>query len=52
VLKKLLDENSQAFQLHDSDIGLTDLIEHEIDTGEHKPIRQRQYRLPQAQLKR
>jgi hypothetical protein len=45
---ELLRAKWQAFQRDDRDVGLTDLIEHEIDTGNHKPIRQRQFRLPQA----
>ena len=32
--------------MNDDDVGLTDLIEHRIDTGNHPPIRQRQYRIP------
>ena len=42
----MIKSKSEAFQLCDSDVGLTDLIEHRIDTGEHNPIKQRQYRIP------
>ena len=45
-LERLLGKKSEVFQLSVDDVGLTDLIEHEIDTGDHKPIRQRQYRIP------
>jgi hypothetical protein len=37
-----------AFQWGDDDIGRTDLIEHSIDTGDSGPIRQKQYKIPQA----
>jgi hypothetical protein len=42
----LIEKKAQAFQLSENDVGLTDLIEHEIDTADHKPIKQRQYRVP------
>ena len=45
---KLIKSKYEAFQLHESDIGLTDLIEHRIDTGSHAPIKQRQIRIPNA----
>ena len=47
-LKNLIKSKSEAFQWTESDIGLTDLIEHEINTGESKPIKQKQYKIPQA----
>ena len=45
-LVKLIKKKYEAFQLHESDLGLTDLIEHKIDTGTNKPIKQRQHRIP------
>ena len=42
----LIEKKAQAFQLSENDVGLTDLIEHEIDKADHKPIKQRQYRVP------
>ena len=48
MLSQLIYMKREAFQLHENDVGLTDLIEHEIDTGSCKPIRQKQFRLPQA----
>jgi hypothetical protein len=47
-LIKLIKSKHEAFQMCESDIGLTNLIEHKIDTGNHSPIKQRQHRLPQA----
>ncbi len=37
-----------AFQWSDDDVGRTDLLEHEIDTGNSKPIKQKQFKIPQA----
>ena len=45
---KLIKSKYKAFELHESDIGLTNLIEHKIDTGDNATIKQRQHRLPQA----
>jgi hypothetical protein len=42
----LIEKKAQAFQLSENDVGLTDLIEHEIDKADHKPIKKRQYRVP------
>ena len=36
-----------VFQLNDNDYGETNITEHIIDTGDAKPLKQRQYRLPQ-----
>jgi hypothetical protein len=47
-LKKLVMSNLEAFQWSDDDVGRTDLISHQIDTGNAKPIRQKQYRIPLA----
>jgi len=40
--------NLAAFQWSDDDVGRTYLIEHEINTGNNKPIKQRQFKIPQA----
>ena len=45
-LKQLVETKAKAFQLSEQDIGLTHLIEHAIDTGDHKPIKQKPYRMP------
>jgi hypothetical protein len=45
-LKTLIESKFEAFQLSEDDVGLTDLIEHEINTVEHPPIKQRPYRIP------
>ena len=47
-LEELINRKSADFQLNENDIGRTHLIEHSIDTGNSAPIRQRQYRIPQA----
>ena len=49
-LQKLIEDKSEVFQLSENDVGLTNLIEHGIDTGNHPPIRQRQYRLPATMI--
>jgi len=50
ALKELILENSQAFSLHDGDIGFTDIIQHEIDTGDERPVRQPLRRQPLSLL--
>ena len=45
-LNKLIESKAEAFQLSENDVGLTNLIEHEINTGAHHPIKQRPYRMP------
>jgi hypothetical protein len=47
-LKHLIERNMAAFQWSDDDVGRTDLLEHEIDTGNSKPIKQKQFKIPQA----
>ena len=39
AIKKLLLKHADVFSKDEFDIGLTDLMEHEIDTGDAKPIR-------------
>ena len=45
-LKAVITEFSDVFALNDSELGCTDLVTHNIDTGDHKPIRQQPYRTP------
>ena len=47
-LMEIIEQNAIAFQWSEYDTGITDLVEHNIDTGDEKPIKQRQYRLPQT----
>jgi hypothetical protein len=47
-LLKLLEEKYQAFQLNDEDVGRTHLIEHKIDLAGNRPIKQCQFKIPQA----
>ena len=42
----LLQKYKSVFQLNDNDYGETNVTEHFIDTGNAKPLKQRQYRLP------
>lgn len=49
--RKLLLRYSNVFSAHDSDIGRTGVVQHEIDTGEVMPIRQRPRRVPVAREK-
>ena len=48
LLLQLLLEFKDCFSLSETDIGRTDLIEHNIDTGDAQPIRMRPRRLPLA----
>lgn len=45
-LKELVTEFNDVFALSDAELGCTHLVEHEIDTGNHAPIRQPPYRTP------
>jgi len=47
-ISDLVTRNLSAFQWSDDDVGRTNLIEHEIHTGSNKPIKQRQFKIPQA----
>ena len=49
IVQKLLLKNKDIFAFSDNDLGTTDLAEAEIDTGEHKPINLRPYRIPLGQ---
>ena len=45
-LKDLIVEFHDVFALSDAELGCTDLVEHQIITGNHAPIRQQPYRTP------
>ena len=48
MIKSLIKQKMAAFQWSENDVGRTNLIEHEINTGNSKPIKQRQFKIPQA----
>ena len=49
-ISALLTKYETAFSQHEYDIGKTHLVEHSIDTGSHRPIRQPLRRHPAAHL--
>lgn len=49
-LKELLIANKDAFSQSDTDLGLTKVIAHKIDTGDAKPFRQPLRRFPPAHV--
>ena len=49
--RNLLLRYKDVFSAHDSDIGRTSVVQHEIDTGDVTPIRQRPRRVPVAREK-
>ena len=51
ALSQLLDEFEDVFSRGEYELGSTDIVEHTIDTGDHKPIRQplRRHLLPHLQ---
>lgn len=49
--RNLLKRYRSVFAAHDSDIGRTGVVQHEIDTGDIMPIRQRPRRVPVAREK-
>ena len=48
AIVSLLQKYLAAFSASDTDLGLTQLMEHTIDTGEAKPVKQPQRRAPLA----
>ena len=48
-LQKLLDRYDHLFADSDAELGQTDVVKMELDTGDAPPIRQRPYRTPIAQ---
>jgi predicted aspartyl protease len=49
-VRKLLLQFSDIWSLNEYDVGRTTLVEHSIDTGDHRPLRQASRRHPQAHL--
>ena len=51
ALSQLIDKFEDVFSRGDYDLGSTDIVQHTIDTGDHKPIRQplRRHPLPHLQ---
>jgi len=49
-LKDVLMQHSNVFSKSPSDMGLTDLVTHRIDTGDAKAVRQQLRRYPQAHV--
>jgi hypothetical protein len=49
--KDLLVEFQTIFSKSEDDIGLTNLVEHTINTGDHRPVRQRPRQIPLAKIK-
>ncbi len=39
-LEQLVRENSDVFALDNSELGHTDVVQHFVDTGDHRPIKQ------------
>ena len=50
TIGKLLCEFSDVFSINDTDLGLTHLAEHSIDTGDSRPIKQAPRRVPSAHV--
>ena len=48
-LSNLIEEYSDVFAMSKSELGCCDLVEHEIDTDGHSPIKLQPYRLPVIQ---
>src|SRR6218665_457012 len=49
-LKEIILHHSKAFSINEWDLGYTDLLQHEIDTGDEPPVRQALRRQPLVQL--
>ena len=45
-LKRLIADNADVFALNDAKLGHTDLVQHQVDTGDHPPIKQPVRRVP------
>ena len=46
LIQELINKNSDIFAAKDSELGNTDLVRMELDTGNHYPIKLRLYRTP------
>ena len=44
----IINENNEAISQSETDLGFCDLIEHSIDTGEHKSVATRQWPIPNS----
>ena len=49
TIQNLLLKNKDVFAFSDNDLGVTDLAEADVDTGDSKPINLRPYRIPLGQ---
>ena len=49
-VKRLLNENREVFSTSEFDLGRTNLVQHTIDTGIHRPFKQQLRRHPMAYL--
>ena len=47
-LKQLCDDYDKIFSKHENDLGFYDKTQFDICTGDHKPIKNRPYRVPYA----
>jgi hypothetical protein len=47
-IRALIRKYKDIYQWSEYQAGLTQLTEHNIDTGEARPIKQRKYRIPQT----
>lgn len=50
-VRELLCSYQHLFSTNTSDLGCTTLVEHQIDTGNSRPIKQRPRRIPLAKMK-
>ena len=50
VLTKLLKRNADVFAATDTDFGMTNTVKMTIDTGNHRPIKQKPYRTPLTKM--
>jgi hypothetical protein len=48
IIAELLQKFSDTFSKNDTDLGLTNLVEHHIETGDAKPLKQPPRRVPMA----
>ena len=46
-MRALITKYKAAFQWSEYDVGTTNVTQHKIDTGDAKPVKQKQYRMPQ-----
>ena len=49
-VKRLLDDNREVFSTSEFDLGRTNLVQHTIDTGIHRPFKQQLRRHPMVYL--